>query len=75
MSRAGDGSVDGFAIAGDDRRFVWADAKIEGNRVVVWSDRVPSPSRFGTCGRTVRYAPVLYNREGLPVAPFRTDAW
>ena len=75
VSRAKDGSVGAFAIAGADRRFVWARARIEGDHVVVWSDQVPHPV-------AVRYAwannPAdanLYNREGLPAAPFRTDRW
>jgi sialate O-acetylesterase len=74
VSRERDGSVSGFAIAGADHRFVWAQARIEGDRVVVWSDRVPKPV-------AVRYAwadnppASLYNRDGLPAAPFRTDAW
>ncbi|KAA9035669.1 sialate O-acetylesterase [Ginsengibacter hankyongi] len=62
-----------FAIAGDDKKFVWANAKIEGDKVIVWSDDVPSP-------KYVRYAwadepinPNLINKEGLPAAPFRTD--
>ncbi|MDQ2658108.1 MAG: sialate O-acetylesterase [Bacteroidota bacterium] len=61
-----------FAIAGADGKFVWADAEIEGDAVVVWSDEVPDPKH-------VRYAwadnpdnPNLYNREGLPASPFRT---
>lgn len=65
----------GWAIAGEDRKFVWADAKIEGNEVVVWSSKVPHPV-------SVRYAwsdnPLganLYNKEGLPASPFRTDNW
>jgi len=64
----------GFAIAGADRKFVWADAKIKGNTVVVSSDKVPEPA-------AVRYAwadnPVcnLYNKEDLPASPFRTDDW
>lgn len=64
----------GFAIAGEDRNFVWADAKIDGNTVVVWSDQVAKPA-------AVRYAwadyPTcnLYNKEGLPASPFRTDSW
>ncbi|MGC8784903.1 MAG: sialate O-acetylesterase [Armatimonadota bacterium] len=64
----------GFAIAGADRRFVWAEARIEGNTVVVSSPQVPEPV-------AVRYAwadnPVcnLYNRAGLPASPFRTDDW
>lgn len=59
-----------FAIAGADKKFVWAKAKIEGNTVIVWSDAVASP-------KYVRYAwadnpdnPNLYNREGLPASPF-----
>ena len=64
-----------FAIAGSDSSFVWADAKIEENKVVVWSDRVDNPV-------AVRYAWAdnpeganLYNKEGLPATPFRTDDW
>ena len=62
-----------FAIAGEDKKFVWANANIEGNTVTVWSEEVPKP-------KYVRYAwadnpdnPNLYNREGLPASPFRTD--
>ncbi len=65
----------GFAIAGADRKFHWAEAKLEkNNEVVVWSDEVAKPV-------AVRYAwadnPVcnLYNAVGLPVTPFRTDDW
>ena len=64
----------GFAIAGKDRLFVWAQAEIDGNSVRVWNEEVPDPV-------AVRYAwannPVcnLYNREGLPAVPFRTDNW
>ncbi len=63
----------GFAIAGKDKKFHWAEAKIEGNSVIVWSPKVPKP-------KVVRYAwggnPAcnLYNGAGLPAAPFRTDA-
>ena len=65
----------GFAIAGSDRKFVWATARVVApNKVEVWSDAVAEPA-------AVRYAwadnPVcnLYSREGLPVTPFRTDDW
>ena len=65
----------GFAIAGADRKFVWANAKIIAkDKVEVFSDEVPEPV-------AVRYAwadnPVcnLQNREGLPATPFRTDDW
>jgi len=66
--------LQGFAIAGADRKFVWADARIEGETVVVSSPEVPDPV-------TVRYAwadnPVcnLYNAAGLPASPFRADDW
>ncbi len=73
--RARGGGLDGFAIAGPDGEFVWAHATIEGETVVVWSDRVDDPV-------AVRYAWAdnpdranLYNREGLPAVPFRTDDW
>jgi sialate O-acetylesterase len=71
-------SIDGedlsqFAIAGADKKFVWANAKIEGNTVVVWNDDITAPMY-------VRYAWAdnpedanLYNKEGLPASPFRTD--
>jgi sialate O-acetylesterase len=70
----GGGALKGFAIAGSDKKFVWADAKIEDGKVVVSSPKVGNPA-------AVRYAwvddPVcnLYNGAGLPAAPFRTDAW
>ncbi|MBD2723103.1 sialate O-acetylesterase [Hymenobacter armeniacus] len=64
-----------FAIAGADKKFVWADAKIEGDKVVVWSKDVPQPV-------AVRYAWAdnpdqanLYNKQGLPAISFRTDTW
>ncbi|MHB9130975.1 MAG: sialate O-acetylesterase [Armatimonadota bacterium] len=64
----------GFIIAGQDRVFVPAQAKVVGDSVVVWSDDVPHPV-------AVRYAwhynPKcnLYNGAGLPASPFRTDDW
>ena len=65
----------GFAVAGEDKKFVWADeATIEGDCVVVSSTKVAKPV-------AVRYAwgnnPVcnLSNKEGLPACPFRTDEW
>jgi sialate O-acetylesterase len=68
----GDTKVTGFAIAGADGRFVWAEASIDADAVVVASAQVPEP-------KAVRYAwgnnPVcnLYNQAGLPAVPFRTD--
>jgi sialate O-acetylesterase len=67
--------VSGFALAGDDKKFVWANAEIVDGRLVVSSGQVPNPV-------AVRYAwadnPVganLYNSEGLPASPFRSDSW
>jgi sialate O-acetylesterase len=64
----------GFALAGEDRKFVWAQATIAGDTVVLRSDKVAHPV-------AVRYAwadnPAcnLCNAAHLPAAPFRTDAW
>ena len=64
-----------FAIAGADRQFFWAKAKIRNNKVIVWNKKIPDPV-------AVRYAWAdnpedanLYNKEGLPASPFRTDDW
>lgn len=62
-----------FSIAAEDKKFVWAKTRIEGNKVVVWAEGISSP-------KYVRYAwsdnpsgANLYNAEGLPASPFRTD--
>jgi sialate O-acetylesterase len=63
----------GFAIAGPDNKFVWADAKIVGrDTVVVSSPQVAEPKavRFGWADYPVVN---LWNQEGLPATPFRTD--
>lgn len=69
----GGGELKYFAIAGRDRKFVWANAKIMNNKVIVWHKDIPKPA-------AVRYAWAdnpeganLYNIEGLPASPFRTD--
>ena len=70
----GGAELKGFSIAGKDRKFVWADAKIDGDKVIVSSEKVDMPV-------AVRYAwadnPVcnFYNQEDLPASPFRTDEW
>jgi sialate O-acetylesterase len=65
----------GFVIAGEDKKFYWADAAIEGDTVVLRSDKVAKPV-------AVRYAwsgshpwANLFNKDGLPAATFRTDSW
>ena len=67
------GKLERFAIAGADNQFVWADARIEGDSVIVSSASVPDPL-------SVRYAWAenpegcnLYGKNGLPASPFRTD--
>jgi sialate O-acetylesterase len=72
---AKNGELQRFAIAGPDRKFVWASAKIDGDTIIVQSEAVPIPI-------AVRYAWAsnpegcnLYNGDGLPAAPFRTDDW
>jgi sialate O-acetylesterase len=68
------GKLAGFAIAGEDRKFLWAAARIEGDSIVVSNPEVGDPV-------AVRYAwannPIisLYNAQGLPASPFRTDDW
>jgi sialate O-acetylesterase len=65
----------GFAIAGDDRKFVWASARIlDDNRVEVSSEEVPEPVavRYGWADNPDCN---LYDRDGLPLTPFRTDDW
>ena len=71
---AKDGDLKGFAIAGADREFVWAKAEINGNEVVVSSPEVPHPVavRYGWADYPVVN---LFNKEGLPASPFRTDSF
>jgi sialate O-acetylesterase len=68
------GVLKGFAVAGADRKFVWAEAKLAGDSVLVWSRDVPRPVavRYGWAQNPEC---TLYNRVGLPAGPFRTDDW
>lgn len=72
---ARDGELKRFAVAGADRVFTWAQAKIEGETVVVWSDQVPEPKAVRYAFETNPEGANLYNHEGLPASPFRTDDW
>jgi len=71
---AKDGDLKGFTIAGEDKKFHNARAKIEGDTVVVWSDEVPKPAavRYGWANCPVVN---LWNKAGLPATPFRTDSF
>ncbi len=72
--KAASAELEGFAIAGSDRKFVWANAQVADGKAIVWSDQVPEPA-------AVRYAWAanpkanLVNAAGLPASPFRTDDW
>ena len=70
--KPGDEKLKGFAVAGFDRKWVWADAVIEGNTVVVSSSECPEPKyvRYGWAWNPIGN---LYNKEGLPAITFRTD--
>jgi sialate O-acetylesterase len=64
-----------FAIAGDDKKFVWANATVKGNSIIVSHPSIAKPA-------AVRYAwadsPIeanIFNKAGLPAVPFRTDNW
>ena len=65
----------GFAIAGEDKKFVWAEAKIlKDGRIEVHSDQVADPVavRYGWAENPVVN---MFNNAGLPLTPFRTDDW
>ncbi|SFF02058.1 sialate O-acetylesterase [Thermoflexibacter ruber] len=69
------GYIKGFAIAGEDKKFYWAKAYFDGNKVIVENESINKPV-------AVRYAWAnnpedanLFSKEGLPVCPFRTDDW
>jgi sialate O-acetylesterase len=64
----------GFEVAGSNQAFVPADAKIDGNTVVVLSPQVHEPVavRYGWANKV---SCNLYNKEALPASPFRTDNW
>ncbi len=66
------GMLQGFSIAGKDKHFVWADASIDGDSVVVTSPNVAAPlaARYGWAQNPVCN---LFNKAGLPASPFRTD--
>jgi sialate O-acetylesterase len=70
---AKDGPLKHFAIAGDDRNFVWAEAEIEGSTILVASPAVPRPVHVRYAWADNPEGANLFNTAGLPAAPFRTD--
>lgn len=78
FSNIGNGliSIDGnelkhFAIAGSDKKFVWANAKIIDNKVIVWNENIKNPAEVRYAWADNPEGANLYNREGLPASPFR----
>jgi sialate O-acetylesterase len=71
---AKDGDLKGFAIAGANRAFQWAEAKIVGDTIEVWHKDISEPVsvRYGWANFPLGN---LWNEEGLPATPFRTDQW
>lgn len=64
--------LEGFTICGSDKKWGWANAKIEGDKVVVWSESVREPVAF-RYGWSDNPTVNLYNEAGLPASPFRSD--
>ena len=65
--------LQGFIIAGADKNFVWAEAAIDGDTVVVSSPEVPQPTAVRYAWAYKRPWANLFNQDGLPAVPFRTD--
>lgn len=69
------GYIKGFTIAGNDKEFHWARAYLDGDKIVVYSEKVEDPVavRYGWANNPDDVN--IYNKEGLPASPFRTDDW
>jgi sialate O-acetylesterase len=68
------GELKQFAIAGADKKFVWATAEIKGTEVIVSSEKVPHPMYVRYAWADNPEGANLYNKEGLPASPSRTDS-
>lgn len=64
-----------FSIAGADQKFVWAEAEIKGNQVIVSSKEVTNPVAVRYAWADNPQGANLYNKQDLPASPFRTDNW
>lgn len=69
------GYVNGFEIAGEDKIFYYAKAQIINNKVVVYSEKVQNPVSVHFGWADDASGNNLYNKEGFPAEPFRTDNW
>ncbi|MBB6428388.1 sialate O-acetylesterase [Algisphaera agarilytica] len=75
LEARGGGPIKGFVIAGSDRKFRWAKAVVEGDRLVVSEAKVKTPLAVRYAWADNPYWANLINAEGLPASPFRTDDW
>ncbi|MFC5412680.1 sialate O-acetylesterase [Larkinella bovis] len=69
------GYLKGFEIAGADQKFHWAKAEIQGDKVVVYANEVPNPVSVHYGWADDNGEVNLYNKDGFPAVPFRTDTW
>ncbi|ABP65854.1 protein of unknown function DUF303, acetylesterase putative [Caldicellulosiruptor saccharolyticus DSM 8903] len=69
----GGGMLKHFAIAGKDKKFVWANAVIEDDKVVVWHESIQNPVYVRYAWADNPEGANLYNKEGLPASPFTTE--
>ena len=69
------GTLGHFSISGEDQQWHWATATIDGDHVVVSSDKVAKPVAVRYAFQSNPEGANLYNRAGLPATPFRTDTW
>ncbi len=68
------GKLEEFSIAGEDRKWHWADARIKGDTIIVSAPSVPDPKEARYAWQS-NPAVTLFNGAGLPAGPFRTDTW
>ncbi|ADQ04207.1 protein of unknown function DUF303 acetylesterase [Caldicellulosiruptor owensensis OL] len=69
----GGGELKHFAIAGSDKKFTWAKAVIEDNKVIVWNESISNPAYVRYAWADNPEGANLYNKEGLPASPFTTE--
>ena len=76
LTGGSDKPLDSFAVAGEDRKWYWAKAKIDGDSILLTSPKVEKPeaARYAW-GMNPSQRNLLYNQEGFPASPFRTDDW
>jgi sialate O-acetylesterase len=70
LTSKGSNELKYFALAGDDNNFVWAKAEIQGDKVVVLSDKINNPTKVRYAWADNPEGANLYNKEGLPASPF-----